>query len=45
MFRLPAISFKLSKRTGSSPPLFGTVLSGSLEMLSPGLEVLKIPTE
>ena len=23
----------------------GTVLSGSLEMLSPGLEVLKIPTK
>ena len=29
----------------SSPHLLGTVLSDSLEMLSAGLEVLKIPTK
>ena len=45
MFRLPALCCKTSIYPGFSPVLLRVVLSGSLEMLSPGLEVLKIPTD
>ena len=41
MFRLPA----LCCQTDSTPPLLREVLLGFFEMLSPRLEVLKIPTE
>ena len=49
MLRLPALCCKLLDNSTPSPrpavhPL-KTVLSGLLEILSPGLEVLKIPTE
>ena len=45
MFRLHALCCKTSILPGSSPHFLGAVLSGLLEMLSPGLEALKISTE
>ena len=45
MFRLPALCCKTSILSGTSPFLPRAVLSGSLEMLSLRLEVLKIATK
>ena len=45
MLRLPALCCKPSASPLSSPRRLRAVLSGSLEMLSPELEVLKIPTK
>ena len=45
MLRLPALSCKISIQSDSFPFLFGAALSGPLEMLSPGLEILKLPTK
>ena len=44
-FGLPVLCCKSSIKSGFPPCLLGAVLSGLLEMLSPRLEVLKIPTE
>ena len=44
MFRQPALRCKASVQPGFSPYL-RAVLSESVEMVSPGFEVLKIPTE
>ena len=45
MFLLPALCCKTPIYPGSPPHLLRAVLSGLLEMLLPGLEVLKIPAE